>query len=237
MNPQDQNLDATNVFGVPKPRSNSEELFHRELERRSLDIIRVKNPDTKEFFIEWDKRFWRVPAGGTLDVPRYIAIKYCKDKAVETINHLNDKMHEADIEDREKKGLPPFESKWHEQQATYVKSNYPKTGDRTLLTKLYSEYWVGLVYEYGKDSPVQSQSEPESLDMTPIEIKIIKEMENRRVDVADQAPVQEEKPFTGFQSPHAEVAPVSTPVEMPKEEMVEEVTVENAEPENTTPEN
>lgn len=232
MNPQDQNLDATSVFGVQKPMSNTQEMFHRELERRSLDIIRVKNPDNKDFFIEWDKRYWRVPAQGTLDVPRYIAIKYCKDKAVDTINHTADKLHETDIVNREKSGLPPFESKWHEQQATYVKSNYPRTNDKSLLTKLYSEYWVGLVYEYGKDNPMQTQSEPETLDMTPIELKIIKEMENRRVDVVEQAPVKEEKTFTGFQSPTAQAEPVF----IPKEKMVDEVSLpddKNAESNDT----
>ena len=45
-------FDATNVFGVRKPLTNKEEIFHRELERRSLDIIRVKNPDTQDFFAE-----------------------------------------------------------------------------------------------------------------------------------------------------------------------------------------
>lgn len=231
----DPQFDATSVFGVRKPLSNKEEIFHRELERRSLDIIRVKNPDKQDFFAEWDKRFWKVPAEGTLDVPRYIAIKYCKDKAVDTINKVNAKMHEKEMEDRSSKGLPGFESKWHEEQATYAQPRYPKTDDRELLTKLYSEYWLGLVYEYGKDSPMQVQSEPEQLDMTPIELKIIKELENRRVDVVEQVPVQAEKPFTGFQSPTAQVTPqVETPTVK-----VEEVTVEepkNAEPENTTPE-
>ena len=215
-------FDATQVFGVRKPLSSQEELFHRELERRSLDIIRVKNPDIIDFFCEWDKRYWRVPAEGTLDVPRYIAIKYCKDKAVDTINKVNDKMHAQDMEERAKKGLTAFESKWHEEQATYAQPRYPKTNDRELLSKLYSEYWVGLVYEYGKDQPVQTMNQTtEELDMTPIELKIIKELENRRVDITIPTPIKEEKPFTGF-------------TETPKEEMVKEMTVEDqdAEPKN-----
>lgn len=194
-----EDFDVTNVFGVRRPLSSKEELFHRELERRSLDIIRIKNPDNIDFMAEWDKRFWRVPAQGTLDVPRYIAIKYCKDKAVDTINKLNDKMHALEVEDRARKGLPPFESKWHEEQATYAQPRYPKTNDRELLSKLYSEYWVGLVYEYGKDNPQVQTQATEDLDMTPIELKIIKDLENRRVDVSAQAPIKEEHPFTGFE--------------------------------------
>ena len=218
-------FDATNVFGVRRPLSTKEEVFHRELERRSLDIIRVKNPDTQDFFAEWDKRYWRVPAGNTLDVPRYIAIKYCKDKAVDTINKVNAKMHAQEMEERQKKGLPPFESGWHEQAATYDQPRYPKTNDRELLSKLYSEYWLGLVYEYGKDSPMQQVNQAtEELDMTPIELKIIKELENRRVDVTTPEPIKEGGTFTKFSTnppPHIEPK-----VETPKEELVNEVTIE-----------
>jgi hypothetical protein len=207
-------FDATQVFGVRKPLSNKEELFHRELERRSLDIIRVKNPDNQDFLIEWDKRYWRVKAQGTLDVPRYIAIKYCKDKAVDTINKVNEKMHNKDMEERTAKGLPAFESKWHEEQATYAQPRYPKTNDRELLSKLYSEYWLGLVYEYGKDSPMQSQpQENEELDMTPIELKIIRDLENRKVD-AVETPVRKEQPEIRF--------------EEPKQEKVAEVTIDES---------
>jgi len=206
-----EDFDATQVFGVRKPLSTKEELFHRELERRSLDIIRVSNPDTEDFSLEWDKRYWRVPASGTLDVPRYLAIKYCKDKAVDTINKTNAKMHAREMEERRKKGLPAFESKWHEEEATYAQPRYPKTNDRELLSKLYSEYWVGIVYEYGKDQPMQATQPTEELDMTPIELKIIKELENRRVDVSEPTPIKEEK-HPGFAEP--------------KEEMVKEVTVE-----------
>jgi hypothetical protein len=215
--------DVTNVFGVRKPLNSKEEIFHRELERRSLDIIRVKNPDSTDFFAEWDKRYWRVPANGTLDVPRYIAIKYCKDKAVDTINKLNDKMHAQELEERSKKGLPSFESKWHEEQATYSQPRYPKTGDKDLLSKLYSVYWLGLVYEYGKDSPMQSAPE-EGLDMTPIELKIIKDLEGRRVDV-EQTPVKTEVPTTGFDT--------NPPLYVSKKDLAKEMTVE--EPSNAKP--
>lgn len=218
MDPNQQQFDATQVFGVKKPLSTAEELFHRELERRSLDIIRVKNPDDTDFFVEWDKRYQRVPAHGTADMARFWAIQYCKQKAVDTINKLADKMHAKDIQDRDKSGLPPFESKWHEQQATYSKANYPKTSDKELLAKLYSEYWVGLVYEYGKDQPMQAPDQATTeLDMTPVELKIIKELEGRKVDLTEQSPVVEEKPFTGF-------TPDNKDIETPKEKPAEEVT-------------
>ena len=224
-------FDATNVFGVRRPLSTKEEVFHRELERRSLDIIRVKNPDTQDFFAEWDKRYWRVPAGGTLDVPRYIAIKYCKDKAVDTINKADMKLHDKEMEERSAKGLPPFASKWEEEQATHAQPRYPKTGDRDILSKLYSEYWLGLVYEYGKDQPQQMMSQAtEELDMTPIELKIIKELENRRVDVTTPEPVKEEKPTTGFNEVKTST---ESPLYVSKKDLAKEVTIE--EPTNEKP--
>lgn len=229
MDPNQQQFDATQVFGVRRPLSTREELFHRELERRSLDVIRVKNPDTTDFSIEWDKRYWRVPAQGTLDVARYLAIKYCNNKAVDTINKINEKLHTKEMEERTAKGLPAFESKWHEEAATYAQPRYPKTNDRELLTKLYSEYWVGMVYEFGKDQPIQATDQATGeIDMTPIELKIIKELENRRVDVSIPAPVKEEKPFTGFtQPPMPAPAVQAVPVVTPKEELAKEVTVED----------
>ncbi|MBZ5529724.1 MAG: hypothetical protein LAN71_17745 [Acidobacteriia bacterium] len=229
MDPQKQDqFDATNIFGVRRPLSTKEEIFHRELERRSFDIIRIKNPDNQDFFAEWDKRYWKVPAQGTLDVPRYVAIKYCKDKAVDTINKLNQKMHDQEMEERNKKGFTAFESKWHEEQATYTQPRYPKTNDKELLTKLYSEYWVGLVYEYGKDQPQQVMNQAtEELDMTPIELKIIKEMEGRRVDMGTPAPVQSEMTPGAFSEPTKATQP---PLYVSKADLAKEVTIEDAKP-------
>jgi hypothetical protein len=217
MNPNDQNLDAFQVFGTRRPYTNAEELYHRELQRKSFDIIRVKNPDNTDFYFDWDKRYYHVPANGTADIMRYLAITYCRNKAIDTINKTAEKMHKAEIEDRQRKGLPAYQSKYDENKETYASARYPKTNDRELLAKLYSEYWVGLVSEYGKDMPPDMRQEPEQgFDLTPIELKIIKELEGRRVDFVE-TPVKEEPVFTKkFEG---------EPVPTPKEELVEEITV------------
>lgn len=182
------NDDAFQAFGVRKPLSHQEEAYHRELQRRSLDIIRVKNPDNVDFHFDWDRRWYIVPANGTADIMRYLAVTYCRNKAIDTINKTTDKLHAKDLEERRSKGMPDFQSKYEENKETYQSAKYPKTNDKELLTKLYSEYWVGLVSEYGKDTP-PDQSEPsQGFDMTPLELKIIKEMENRRVDLTQEEP-------------------------------------------------
>jgi hypothetical protein len=210
--------DAFSVFGVAKPRTPQQEQWHREMERRSFDIIRVKNPDTVDFFVEWDHRFQRVPAGGTADMARFWAVTYCRNKAVDIINKMGEKLHKEDLEERAKKGLPSYKDKNEEQNETYMTQRYPKTNDRALLTKLYSELWVGLVYEYGKDVPSSAPQDARAgeVDLTPLEQKILMELENRRVDLK-----QEEKPIV---QPVTNVPRFDEPS---KEETLKEVTVDD----------
>ena len=47
---------------VPAGQASIDEAWHKEQFRRSFDTIRVKNPTDKEFFVEWDHRYHRVPA-------------------------------------------------------------------------------------------------------------------------------------------------------------------------------
>jgi len=207
-------MDAPNVFGVQKPRTPGDEAWHREMARRSLDIVRVKNPDKEDFFVEWDHRFHRVPGLGTADLPRYIATTYCRDKATDIINKMAQKLHDDFIEARRKKGLPEYTDKNVENNETYMTQTFPKGNDRELLTKIYGQLWVGIVSEFGKDQPVMN-SNPRAgeVDLTPLEQKILMDLENRRVDMADepQAEVKEEPIFGTFN----------------KEEILEEVVKKN----------
>ena len=214
--------DAYNVFGVQKPRSQGEEMFHRELERRSLDIIRVKNPDTFDFFVEWDKRYWRVPANETADLQRYLAVKYCRDKFVDIVNRLAKKMHDDTLKDREKKGLPVYRDKYTENWETYMTGSFPTTSDDALRAKVYQELWLGLVVEFGKDNPPPIQYNPKEgeTDLTPIEQKILMTLESKKVEINT-------KPFTESQPVKAPTAPVFTKEPETKEELVKEVTTED----------
>jgi hypothetical protein len=204
MDPNSQ--DAYNVFGIRRPYTPSEQQWHREMERRSFDVIRVKNPDKEDFFLEYDHRFHKVPANGTADIHRYLAVNYCRDKAVDIINQINDKLHREDLEKREKSGLPRYKDKYEENWDTYMSNKYPKTNDKDLLTKIYSDLWIGLVYEFGKDEPVFVDKRSGEVDLTPLELKILRTLEGRRVDISsEEKKVQEEKIFTPFDKPSKEV--------------------------------
>lgn len=225
---QQNDYDAFNVFGVRKPRTPQEQEWHREMERRSYDIIRVKNPDNFDFFVEWDRRHQRVPALGTADMARFWAVKYCRDKTVDIINRMNDKLHKEDLEERARKGLPSYKDKYEENAETYSTQRYPKTNDRELLTKIYSQLWVGLVYEYGKDMPPMAAQDPRAgeVDLTPLEQKILMELEGRRVDLS-----KEEKPAVRptFVEPEVKEIMIKMPEEVKtesKEEILQEVTAE-----------
>jgi len=197
----ENDVDAVNVFGVPKPRTPQQEVWHREMARRSLDIIRVKNPDKEDFFVEWDHRFHRVPGNATADLPRYIATTYCRDKATDIINKMNQKLHDEFIEARRKKGLPEYTDKNVENNETYMTQTFPKGNDRVLLTKIYGQLWVGLVTEFGKDEPTMNNNARQGeVDLTPLEQKILMDLENRKVDLADdpQKEVKEEPVFGTF---------------------------------------
>jgi len=220
MNPND--TDAYNVFGVNKPYTPGEESWHREMARRSLDIIRVKNPDTFDFYVEWDKRHWRVPANDTADLQRYLAVKYCRDKFVDIVNKLSKKMHDEAIKEREKQGLPSYRDKYTENWETYMTGSFPTTSDDALRSKIYQELWLGLVVEFGKDNPPPTQynSKEGETDLTPIEQKILMTLENKKVSINT-------KPFTESQPIKQPTSPVFVKEPINKESLIKEVTVED----------
>lgn len=198
-------MDDQTPFDL-KQRSSTEENWHKEQERRSFDVIRVKNPTNKDYVVEWGKpaTYHRVPANGTADVFRYIATKYCRDMKDLLINEFNQKKHDEEIAERRKKGLAQFESKWHENEATYARPDYKKTNDVKEAVAIYSELWVGLVSEFGKDQPVQTGS----FDNIPTsdEIKALESVANRKIsDIEEKPVIDESKPEVAVKMKPAKV--------------------------------
>ena len=56
-------------------------LIHREIERRSQDIHRVRNPRDEDFELVWDGYIDVIPTKGTADLPTYKVDKYLKEMA------------------------------------------------------------------------------------------------------------------------------------------------------------
>lgn len=168
-------------YGTQDPAQAKGEAWHREQYRRSLDVIRVKNPTQKDFFIEWDHRFHKVPAQGTADVYRFLATNYCRDMKDKIINEMAQKLHDESIADRAKKGLPAFNNKYEENYATYMTDPFPKTNDWNLAGKIYADLWVGLVSEWGKDDPREVNPRAGEVDLKPEETKLLESLQSKRV--------------------------------------------------------
>jgi len=215
----DDPFAAAAPYGAQDPVQAKGEAWHAEQYRRSLDIIRVKNPTSKDFFIEWDHRFHKVPANGTADVYRFLATNYCRSMKDQIINEMNQQMHDEAIVERQKKGLPAFNNKYEENYATYMTDPYPKTNDWNLAAKIYADLWLGLVSEWGKDNPNEVNPRAGEVDQKPEEIKILESMQTKRVTsvpMAVQGETQVPEPAFSFSSMKQQVN---------KEELEKEVSV------------
>lgn len=196
---------VNSAFGIQQ-QSESEYAWHREQERRALDIIRVLNPTNKDYYIDWDHRFHKVSANATADIPRFVATKYCRDMRTQIINTINQESHDKTMAERSRTGKGSFESKYHENIDVYDKG-IPTT-DFNLSAKIYAQLWVGLVYEYGKDMPPPTPGQRTN-DMTPDETRILQSLFNKKVDLAPNKDlVQTENPFSN----------------LPKQDILEELT-------------
>lgn len=130
--------------------------YKRELERHSKDIVMVHNPLDKDYTCIWDKFKHVIPncnrdigfGKGNNELPFYIARKYFNEMKDLLITTENNKTVEQRLEERNKKGLPQFETKWHEQT---VWNNLPRTNDRKIVDSLFEELWLGIVREFGLD--------------------------------------------------------------------------------------
>lgn len=215
----DDNL--TQAFGGPQPKTSVEEAWHREQERKKYDIIRVSNPTPKDFYVKYDTgRYQKIAANSTADIPRYMAIRYLTHMKDQILHEEAERMHDEYIAERDAKGLPRYTDKATENKETYETQAYPKTNDPVLIQKVFSQLWVGLVYEFGRDiPPEQSQNDPRSgeVDLTPPEIRIMEKLDNKRIDF-EQSPVGEfqssEPPAVSVSSPFSKLNEALTPGEI-----------------------
>lgn len=182
---------ADDLFGQ-KVITPTEEAWHTEQRRRQYDIIRVKNPTNDDFYVEYDvNQHQRVPANSTVDVPRYIATRYVSHMKDKIVHDLSQKMHDDTIKERNAKGFPNYKSKWEENEETYNSADYPKSNDPKIIVPLINELWVGLVYEFGKDTLPPQDSHSGEVNLSPIEQQVIEQMETKRVDPADAPVIQQ----------------------------------------------
>jgi hypothetical protein len=213
-------MDDNNPLGVTQI-SDKEYAWHQEQARRAFDIIRVKNPTNEDYVIEWGRpaTFHRVPANSTADLFRYLAVYYVRHMKDKIINEANQKRHDQYMAERRAKGYPQYKSKYEENEETYLTPEYTSTGSVAAALPLYSQLWVGLVSEYGKDQVPQVS---DLVDLTQDEVILLKSVQDRKVTETAAKPVTPESPI----KPEATVKPkaAAKPVEaLDKDQFLAEV--------------
>ena len=180
--------DIFQEMGGARPKTPIEEAWHQEQERKKYDIIRVKNPTSQDFYVKYDtNRFQKIAANSTVDVPRYIAVRYITHQKDAIIHAMAQQKHDEYMKERDEKGLPRYKSKYEENEETYNSSEYPKSNDPKLMEQIISDLWVGLVYEFGRDIPPQTM-DPRAgeVNLTPADVQIMEKLDKKRVDPEDQ---------------------------------------------------
>jgi hypothetical protein len=154
------------------------EISRREIQRKSLDTIRVFNPLANPFRFQWDGFWHSVPANGTKDLPRYLAMHYFKKIAEYMIGQQALKEGEELLKLREKQFGKTFIDKYEENKEVW--DRVPKMNDPDLLTAIRDTVVLGLVEEYGYDMPEPGESTPQ-IDFRSLEEQIFAGA-NKRID-------------------------------------------------------
>lgn len=195
------------IYGQ-RPKTPLEEAWHKRQNQKTYDIIRIKNPTNKDFYIRYDtNQYQRVPANATLDVPRFKAEWYIKHMKDQMINEMSQQKHDDEMKERQMKGYPAYKSKWEENQETYVSAAYPKTDDSKLMTEIISDLWIGLVLENKTDQAPEAP-QPTQLNLEAKESKILESFQNRRVTDEVRTVISPEPPIVAATPP---VMPTPSP--------------------------
>lgn len=202
----DDNSSLDQAFGGTAPKTPVEEAWHNEQRRKQYDIIRVHNPTSQDFFVMYDvNQYQKIPANSTIDVPRYIAIRYLTHMKDHIINQQAQTKHDEHLKMRREKGFPDFKSKYEENEETYNAGDYPKTNDPKLMADVMDGLWIGLVHEFGRDLPPEHLNpRTGEVDLTPPETKIIDNLDKRR---APAQPIAAAPITTSFRQMNQRLSP------------------------------
>jgi hypothetical protein len=161
----------------------------REMERKSLDTIMVYNPTEKDYMIEWDQRYHRVPAknknmgfgNGRMELPRYLAEKYAREMKNHIINTLADS-YMADLRRKREISGHPFRDKFEENNDALPL--VPKTNDLERVREIYKTLILGVVREWAMEQP-ENQS-GEAYDTKTPEEQVLESMNAPYVPSVDE---------------------------------------------------
>lgn len=128
----------------------------KEMERSSLDIIRVYNPTDEDYILDWDGFKHRIPAKQQKSLQRYLATKYCREMKNQLINKMADteleKLKQSLIEKGDTDAV-------YNANDRFQRQNKYRTNDLELIKKIYKDIWLGVESAYGRDDVEPEKAE------------------------------------------------------------------------------
>ncbi len=153
----------------------------REMERGSLDKIRIYNPTDKDFNIVWNKFKHVVPnkntdtgyGKGMKVVERYLAKWYLKHMTDHMINEASDRKLEEIKSRYEKAGVEDVLLK---ANLDLERNKAMRTDNEDEVKRIANIIWLGIEERYGMD---EITSESQSVDSKSVYEKVEEELNNK----------------------------------------------------------
>lgn len=163
----------------------AQEAYRRELERRSLDSIKIFNPLEEEYICYWDGYGNRFPSHRESIYPRYIAEKAMK----EIIDKILTDKAEHDIKEINRKRMDNGQQRLTPQERWEIESSIEyKISEKSLRRPLVKQIWKGIEKEYGMDM-IPALAEKKNIDSRPVDEQLIDEIDHMSL-LQDEEEVQ-----------------------------------------------
>ena len=155
----------------------------REMERTSMDQIRIYNPTDEDFYIVWDSHKFLVPnknkshmgqPKGHAVVFRYLAEWYKKHMTDKMINDKQD-MKLAELKEKyDKAGVEDGVLKAH---LDVERNRSLRTDNETEVARIADIIWLGLEQRFGMDDMIQDSGE--KIDKLSVHEKVSEALKNK----------------------------------------------------------
>jgi hypothetical protein len=169
---------------MPDDNKNNEQIeaLKRELERRSLDQVKVFNPTSTDQATIWNGFSHLVRAGQEAILPRYIAEKFTREMIDYLINAENDRRVRKENAKRVSSGQKEMDAQ--EREVFDLRTNNPE-----LRKQFLKEVYKGVTQEYGKDIPPIARVESPNVTDADLFSEIDRQYEVAKVEAIKVTPV------------------------------------------------
>jgi hypothetical protein len=162
------------------------EMNRREMERTSLDTIRVYNPLDVKFTFKYDGYTHSVNAKSEKDFPRYLARHFFK-KICDYMIGLQVTLKGEELKAlREKQLGKSFLDKYEENIEIWNRT--PRMDDPDLVKQMRDTVILGLVEEYGYDEVPEPEESIKKVDFRSMHDQIFSEQDKRVSQTPSSAP-------------------------------------------------